>query len=83
MEQLWTVGISLLFLFIGYFLGRSKTEPELGKQVFQNIKKFPVKTAIKAGILEYASQADIDYERSGEAKVDEERERVFREQFKP
>lgn len=79
MEQILTIITALIFLFTGYFLGRQHHDPEISKKVIKEIKKLPE----KAGIIEYVSQADIDYVESGEDKVDAERERVFKEQFKP
>lgn len=82
MEQLLIIFDSLLFVLVGYFLGRHHHDPEIGKKVISEIKKFPEKAAVKAGVIEYVSQADIDYTESGEERVDKERERVFQEQFK-
>lgn len=83
MEQLLIIFDSLLFLFVGYFLGRQYHVPDLGKKVIEQVKKMPAKAAVKAGVIEYVTQEDIDYTESGEDKVDAERERVFRENFKP
>lgn len=79
MEQLLIIFDSLLFLLVGWLLGRHTQEPEIGKKVIKEIKKLPV----KAGIIEYVTQADIDYTESGEDKVDEAREKLFKENFKP
>lgn len=83
MEQLLIIFNSLLFLLVGYFLGRQYHNPEVGKKIVEKIKKLPVEVAVKSGVIEYVSQADIDYHESGEDKVDAERERVFKEQFRP
>lgn len=83
-EQIFTVVIALIFLLVGYFLGNSGKKPELQQTEIKKPKKnVLIRAAVKAGILEYPSQEEIDYVESGEAKVDAERERVFREQFRP
>lgn len=83
MEQLLIIFDSLLFLLVGYLLGRQHHEPEIGKKVVSEIKKLPVKAAIKSGVIEYVTQEDIDYRESGEEKVDEARQQLFDKQFKP
>lgn len=81
-EQLLIIADSVLFLLLGYYLGQhtQQTQP---KPTQQSTKKSVKNFLMKAGIIEYPTQADIDYVASGEEKVDAERERVFREQFKP
>jgi len=84
-EQLFSVGIALVFLLVGYFLGRSGHKVDTER--IQPVSKIPQKNAlirgaVKAGIIEYPTQEDIDYVESGEEKVDEAREKVFRENFK-
>jgi len=83
MEQLLLIFSNITFLLLGWCLGRQITDKEIGKKVIKEVKDFPAKAAVKAGIIEYVSQEDIDYVESGEDKVDQERERIFKEQFKP
>ncbi len=87
-EQIFTLATCLLSLLIGYFLGRAVSQPfsgrqENGQREAKNPKKnILVRAAVKAGIIEYPSQEQVDYAESGEEKVDEARDKVFREQFK-
>lgn len=72
---------SLLFLFVGYYLGRHHNDPEIATKTIKRIKKIISPT--KSGVIDYASQADVDYHGSEEEKADEARSKLFREQFKP
>jgi hypothetical protein len=72
---------SLLFLVIGYLLGRWHNERKLVEEAIKQVKKQT--NIVRPGVIEYPTQADIDYVDSGEEKVDEARLRLFKEQFKP
>lgn len=71
---------SIIFLFIGYFFGRYHNNQKIVQEAIKHIKK---RNAPKPGIIDYPTQADVEYSESGEEKVDAERLRVFQEQFKP
>lgn len=73
-------GVLLLGFAYGYYLGKSNNSAPLDKA---NAAKVRTKLAFRGSVIDYPSQADIDYRDSGEEAVDRERERVFREQFKP
>lgn len=83
-EQVFTTIVALIFLLVGYFLGHTKKQTELLHiEEKQPKKKNPlIRAAVKAGIIEYPTQEDVDYVESGEEKVDEAREKVFRDSFK-
>lgn len=83
-EQVFTVIVALLFLLVGYYLGYTTKQTKLSlREENKPKKKNPlIRAAVKAGIIEYPTQEDVDYVESGEEKVDEAREKVFRENFK-
>lgn len=84
MEQLLIIFNSLLFLLVGYFLGRHPEKIKLIEKIPEPQKKTKItEIPVKSGIIEYPSQADIDYRESGQDKVDEAREKLFKENFKP
>jgi hypothetical protein len=57
----------------------------MGSSEIENaIKKAKNKLHNKKGqVIDYPTADEINYEESGEKKVDQERERVFKDQFKP
>lgn len=73
---------SLVFLTIGYFLGKNISKKAVYLPQSPTVSQKQPSAIHKAGVLDYPTQEDIDYVESGEAQVDAERERVFREQFK-
>lgn len=83
MEQLFIVFDSLLFLLVGYFLGRRHIEPTIGQHFSQQAKEKTKNFLIKSGVIEYPTQEQVDYVQSGEEKVDEAREQLFKKYFKP
>lgn len=83
LEQLIIIFSNLLFLLIGYYLGYERSDIKVAEDVKKKIINQTKKTLLKAGIIDYPTQGEIDYRESGEEKVDEAREKVFREQFKP
>ncbi len=84
-QEFLIIANSLLFLLIGFYLGRPKSTTVIDKPASQQAIKQekPKKNLLeKAGIIEYASQEDIDYVESGEEHVDEARNKAFRDNFK-
>lgn len=71
---------SLLFLLIGYLLGRLHTNEKIIQETIKQVKK---QDTPKPGIIDYPTQEEIDYRESGEEKVDEARKKLFEVFFKP
>lgn len=72
--------VALTFLYIGYVMGKAYKE----KERIEKEEKLPSvvkKEVVKGGVIDYPTQESIDYELSGERKVDEAREKLFREYF--
>jgi len=81
MSEILIIITALLFLTIGFFLGRySGREIDIARKTLKDIKRKI--NPPHSGVINYATPRDIEYEGSEEQKVDAERERVFRENFK-
>ena len=84
-QELLIIANSLLFLLIGFYLGRPSSTTVIEKAASPKDSK-PVKPKKhfleKAGIIEYSTQEDIDYVESGEEHIDEARNKAFRENFR-
>lgn len=72
---------SIIFLAIGYFLGRYHHNQEVFKDTMKSIKK--IMNHPKSGVIDYPTQEEIDYRESGEEKTDEARTKLFEQFFKP
>jgi|GEM_PF-2878158 len=88
MEQLLIIFDSLLFLLVGWFLGRHPEKVKLIEKIPDNPEETKKPNGlhgvpVKSGVIDYPSQADIDYTGSEEEKTDKERERIFNRDFTP
>ncbi len=78
-QEVLIIANSLIFLLIGFYLGRPHTttiEKPANPQADKTAK--PKRNILeKAGIIEYASQDQVDYYESGQDKIDRAKVEAF------
>lgn len=80
-EELLIIFTALIFTIVGYFLGKDQGKKEEIKSVFKKQVVEPNKAKSLGGVIDYPSQAEIDYHGSEQEKADIAREELFKKTF--